>query len=447
MQFIKTHLIALVCGVAAVGFIVAAVMGMRSDAVVKAMDKRIQETNANQIKTLTASAKNKEVIDKEIARGKQFQDEFDRTLKAAQEINRRAPLMDGVFPAPAELVTPFEFREQYARAMEQLPKMLISAGMLPNAADIQEAQQTIDDMRANAAQSKEEQGTPEAGAGQTPGTGRTGAAPPAPTTPSPRSPGTTGRAPMMSDSAAPIGRGMGARGGAMGDGMAGLSAAEQADPKFNAVYRARVDKARSLRCYYNEATFQASPILDPRSGPPRPADMWMAQVALWVQQDVAAAVAALNKEAAEKVKDAEPFVENVPVKHLVAVRVQAYVLPDGKLVPFSTTGTADPVHPSFTGRGSNDQFDVLRFQVQVVMDQRDILRLVDQISKQNFYRPLNIWMDPVPAGLDAAAGYLYGTAPVSLVTLDFEGFMSRAVFDAWMPKDVRARLSGQKPGE
>ena len=92
------------------------------------------------------------------------------------------------------------------------------------------------------------------------------------------------------------------------------------EPKYDPVYRARVTKARSILCYYDEGTFHRSPLVFQEEAPP-PEEMWFAQVGLWIQEDVARAIAELNGEAANQVTGTDPCVQDLPVKRLVFVRV------------------------------------------------------------------------------------------------------------------------------
>jgi hypothetical protein len=240
-----------------------------------------------------------------------------------------------------------------------------------------------------------------------------------------------------------------------GRGGPSISIRASGEPKYDPVYRARVSKAKSILCYYDEATtFQVAPLVLSETAP-TPEQMWFAQVGLWVQQDVVEAIAELNREAANRVVEGDPCVADVPVKRLVCVRVLGYDVPKSDTVttgriPFPMSdmgGMPNAVGgPSLTGRKSDEQFDVVRFVVSVVVDQRDLLELIGRISRVNFYQCLNARYDAVDHEAEIAQGYFYGTNPVVRATFEFEGYMAREVYQPLMPAEV-CKLLGIKSKE
>lgn len=428
LQFVKVHLVTLLCGVGSVAFILVGALGMSSRAVVEQMNRRKAETGSSEISSLMSSAKNAAVIAAEVERGRRFDEEYRKTVQVLHEINQRQPLMEGVFPVAESLATPVVFRERYAEALKALPQKLI-AGKLPDQAEIQEEMQNVRDL---AAQEEEKRRETERGA-LPPTEGRQ---PPAP---SPRAPGA---APEVIPQEGPAVRGS----PRMGAAGAGSDVAIPNEPRFNPVLRARVAKARSIRLYINEGTFHELPLEAIRA--PTPIEMWMAQVSLWVQQDVVSAIEKLHRELAGRVREGEVCVEHMPVKHLVSIHVRGYQTQKG-LVPFPSRASAfgaEAAPPSFTGRVCDDQFDVVRFGVQAVVDQRQLLLVVDRITRENFYKCVDLDYQVVPEK-HAQDGYLYGTAPVVLARMEFEGYMARPIFDKWMPREMRALLGGQPGGE
>jgi hypothetical protein len=411
--FVKSQPFTLISALGFVVFTVVLVMGMSSKAVETAMNKRLQEIQASQISTLKSSPKNPDIIEKEKERGKRYEQEYNETVAKAVAINERKPLLEGVFPEPKDMVVRFEFRQVYRKAREALPQR-IDGGTLPTLADIQEETQSIQDLLALKAEADIETRTEPSGAAAVrPTAGRTpiGATP-------------------------PVGRG-----GRISVGDArGAQNLPTNDPRFNAEFRARVNKARNIRCYYSDASFPPSMLLaDPNA--PSSVDMWTAQVSHWVYEDVAKAVEQVNNDAADKVKDGDVYVEHMPIKHLVSTRVFGYVRPEGKFVPFDGANTMG-LNPSLTGRVIDDQLDVLRFRVQLVADQREVLKFVDSLGKQNFFRCLSMDYEQVPEAL-RQAGYMYGTDPCVLATYEFEGYMVRSNFEKYMPQEMLDRLAGK----
>lgn len=434
MTFIKNHLISLASGLAALIFIAIGVLGMMQDGVVTEMQQRV--SRAGQIGMLRSSAKNDACIAAEAERGQLFEREYTATVAEAERINARKPLMDNVFPKIEREAVAFEYRDAYARAMEELP-LALKGGGLPDEREIADAQFDIDELAAQIAEEMDEGGP---------------SAPPIAAVPTPVA---VAPAAVVASPVTVAGAGGGrGRTGTMSVGGAGTAyggaGAGTGDPQKDAVARANITKARSIRCYVStdpaSSSLHLSPILD-RSARPAPDQMWYAQVAYWVQQDVINAIASLNEEAASELEEGDGYVANMPVKRVQSIRVLGYVTGD-KNVRFSAytpggLGGLDvgAAKKSFTGRKSDEKFDVVQFVVVVVADQRELPKLIDRITTQNFYQLIEMNYSAVTAGdEDTQQGYLYGAEPVVRVTLVFEGYMARSVYEAMFPAEVREAL-------
>ncbi|MFN0136808.1 MAG: hypothetical protein ACKVS9_11915 [Phycisphaerae bacterium] len=419
LDFLKTHAISLASGALALGFIGAAVMGMSSTTVVDAMKKELTATGASSIQSLRSAPKNEAVIKAEKDRGLAFEKEYNATIDIAKQVNKREPLMAGVFPKPAADSTPFEFRIAYHSAIVKLAVEL-DATTPPTQAEIDEERQNIEEEY----RVKNERDPDPAVA----------AAAQSVTTP------TFGGGPR--------GGGRGGTGG--GTGASTIPGLPDED-KYNPLIRARVAKARSTRMWYDpERSFHVTLAPDTPTAP-TPDEMWYAQVSLWIQQDVVRGIKAINEEAAGKVTSGDANVQHMPVKRLIGVRVLGYELAD-KRVPFppslvefgALSGESAPL--SFTGRTSGDPFDVVRFEIGLIVDQRQLMRVVDSICKQNYFKNVGISFDQVVREKDEQAeGYLYGPDPVVYTRLSFECYMARDVFKEMQPEAVSTALSGAAP--
>jgi hypothetical protein len=439
LKFVKAHAISLLCGVAALLFVGIGLMGMGSTAVVDALTERVQESGGSNISSLRNNPQNERTIEAEKKRGEQFQEEFAKAMEVLKSINRREPLMEGIFPKPQSLTKPEEFRETYVAQVTRLP-LKLEAGTLPTEADRYEARQNIQDELQREAEMKAE-----GGAGAAAISPETLAQPQAPLTPS-------GQPSMeeMLRRMRPAGGGgrFGEEAGGSPLGEAPMMApgafnVPQGDPKYDENVRARVAKAKSIRCYYALDSFHTSPIYSPEVKA-TPEEMWKAQVSLWVQQDIVDALEELNRASVAKIKDGDPCVEQMPVKRIVRVRIWGY---EGAsvFVPFTTLTDQQAAQPaslkSFTGRKSDDLVDVLKFSVTLVVDQRYVNEVVDAISRRNYYKCYNAEL-ALPPETDATEGYMYGTAPVVRVTFDFEGYMAKAIYGEIMPPEVANAISG-----
>lgn len=124
MEFIKTHWVTLVSGlVALIGLSVAIVFAM-DDSVLREMQRR--EGMSNELESLRRSAQNERTIQAEKELAARFDLEYEGVLRKAEEINRRQPVMDGVFPGGERqrLDIPYRFRLAYQRAFFELPRDL-----------------------------------------------------------------------------------------------------------------------------------------------------------------------------------------------------------------------------------------------------------------------------------------------------------------------------------
>ncbi len=461
MQFVKTHWMSLAAGVVALAAIALVIVGMTRDAVIQEMQQRLQA--AAEINSLRSDPQNEETIAAEKLRAQTFAKEYEKVVQAAEQINQRQPLLEGVFPKPAQLELPYRFRQSYIRKIYELPRAL-KAGSLPTEAEIQDEAEILADMERRKRADEGETSGLEAAAPPLPGfqpsappvpgpTGGRGMAPPGPT-------GGRGMAPPGPTG----GRGMAPPGPTGGRGMTppgpGLPAGGTAPPigvEASVVQqRAAVKKARNIRIYADpETSFQVSPIAYTET-PPSPREMWYAQVSLWVQEDMVNAIARLNEEAAQKLGEEESNVTRMPVKRIESIAVQGYVRSDGVLIPLISgagasqlpEGAGGPVVESFTGRRSDKQFDVIRVQLTVVVDKRELLRLIDAVTRTNFYQLVGAEYSAVE-NVDPA-GYYYGPAPVVRAVLDFEGYLARKIFKPLMPPEVLAELGiegaeGQSP--
>ncbi len=443
MQFVKGHWISLACGLVTLLAITFGVLGMLSDSVVQEMEKVKQ--SANEIAGLRGDPQNEATINAEKERGQKFKQEYDTVVSAAESINIRKPLLDGVFPtAPYELQ--FRFKEVYTRRIGELPK-LMDAGDLPNNQEILDEVEVLAEVARRKAA---EEGRDEPGQKGPPGAGGPGLPP--------FGRGEPGRTAQETPGGAAREMGRGGPPGQEGVGAqtAGPTAALPAGVTQEDVRRrAAAKKARVIRMYAAPTSFHVSPLAQAEGAPP-PKEMWYAQVGLWIQEDLAKAVARVNDEAAQARPPSEANVTTLPVKRLEGVRIAGYVTSTGTVVAFpalagterqSAAGPAGASGPSFTGRKSDNQFDVLRFTLTVIVDERELFKLVDAITRQNFYQLIGLNHEVTDSS--DSAGHYYGEAPVVRATLDFEGYFARRLFKELMPKDVQAELgaaeeTGQK---
>lgn len=439
MEFVKQYLLSLVSGVLALVFVAVAVVGMMSDSVKEKMSQRISA--AGEIDTFASNPVNEERISAEKRRVDLFKKEFAAALDTLKEINARKELMPGVFPEPTSGATLLEFQNAYRSAIGALPGVLLAEG-LPTEADYREAYEDIEEQRRLEQEMKAE--------GEPSGERPVAAAAPR---------GGGGEGVMGEGGGMMMGRGFGGRGAPMmgrgggggGESHTNLPAPDKSNPKYDYELRARVMKAKTIRMYADVInSFHISPIGAPDAPRPTVEALWKAQVGLWIQEDVVSAIAELNAEAARQLRDVEPQVEYMPVKRLERINVFGYRLKD-RMLEFESWSPAESARDdkhagdSFTGKVSDDQFDVLRFNVIVVVDQRQLMRLIDAIAKKNLYKCIELEYG-IPPETDQERGYLYGSSPCVRARIEFEAYMSRKEFATMMPKAIADQLGVKKEG-
>jgi hypothetical protein len=202
---------------------------------------------------------------------------------------------------------------------------------------------------------------------------------------------------------------------------------------------------------------------------PTPAQIWYAQNALWVIQDVCQSIARVNATSKNTLES--------PVKHLISLTVPPddtqYVLPAPAMAaaPLGEGESAPVVDPnapierkfdrSPTGRVCNPLYDVVKFQLVVNVDARTIPQLMQELSREKFFSGAVGNKQGSPAtyitvnkvdlsGVNKAealqAGFVYGEAPVVQLTLECEALFMRRWTAPLMPTAVQ-KLLGIAPAQ
>ena len=232
--------------------------------------------------------------------------------------------------------------------------------------------------------------------------------------------------------------------------------------KFAEEFRRR--RSNESPIYLEPAALSRAQNMDPKSPTaPSEEDMWYAQVTLWVQQDVALAIAEMNKGSNSVLAS--------PVKHLGVLDVNQgfaiYELP----VAQGSYGAAAPVTPgvgpdgqplpaagvegeipkfyanAFTGRVCNSMYDVVHFKLVAVVDARYVRRFIQMLEYGRFVTVLNVDTKQQDLELRRQQGYDYGQSPVVEVTVKGEALFLREwtahAAGAPMPAEVKKKLGVQ----
>ncbi len=95
---------------------------------------------------------------------------------------------------------------------------------------------------------------------------------------------------------------------------------------------------------------------------------------------------------------------------------------------------------SFTGRTDNPLYDVRDVRLEIVVDSAKIPEIFDALARQNFMTVINARIDAQDLFAAIRDGYFYGTAPVSLLTLDIETIWLREWTAQFMPTGLKQAL-------
>ncbi len=437
MDFIRRYLFELACGVVGVAGIVAGAIAYTGYSDIRA-ELSDAASLARQLEQYRGpgSLCNKQVIDAEQQRNEQVDRQLEQVTEAAKQMNQHQPLRDDVFPeppAPIRTSAPFLFRTDYRERFKQLLDML-QAGDAPDQDEIQDMQERIN----------QEQRIPE---DQALGLG----------------PSVVGVRGSVKPGEYVTPRGvMGSRGAGEGE----VSIEELA--RTDAAIRAALVKAARIRIYASLGSFDIVDEVYIQGPQPTSMDMWFAQVKLWVQENVVRGLTEVNEQAAGRIEaeGGRPSVTNLPAKHLLSIAVTDYVeaaatgamatggkagdfrggrmpyrggdIDAKKMAGGAMSGGARGLGAaaSFTQRGSNDLYDVVQCRVEMVVDARELLRVINAICRQDFITPIAVSfqaMEPNTAFTD----YIYGSAPVVEATVDFECCFFRELYAPLMPEDVK----------
>ncbi len=105
---------------------------------------------------------------------------------------------------------------------------------------------------------------------------------------------------------------------------------------------------------------------------------------------------------------------------------------------------------SFTGLKSCQLYDVRNVKIKIVVATADILKVIDEFSKQNFMAVTQLSMAPANTFLAARQGYIYGMEPCSEVSMVLQTVWLRDWTSEFMPvalKNTIGTLGVDKPVE
>lgn len=443
---LKRHLFLIVCGVVGAAGIALGVTSYMSMGKVQTRMNSLRNTYSK-LASLERGGVNDSFIEQERQRIKNVMADYDQLMAEAESLQTYQPIVEGLFPdAPDEKV--LEFQSAYEAAMAALfsPETL-RWGELPDDSRFEFWQ---DKIASEISREKFDPAISADGKGSEP---------------------TFTKGVVLS------------KAGARYDKFARayLDAAQKcylyAQPRVEG--RRGEDVVPSLQYFdfekYKELTHKIKPT---------PEVLWAVQLQYWLQADAIRAIRAVNDKAATAFRasleggetpagdneDRSPWVGIMPVKRIISIRTSVnpllisdeyewamYVKPDGPEFGWASPegGDAAPAAGSsaytFTHAASDSTCDVLQFSLKLVMDQRDIPKLIDQITANSFHKLLRVtYARPDEADLMHYRNmrwYIYGGEPVVHVLLDFETCMLGDKFRRMMPQSVLDYYGWTRPAD
>jgi hypothetical protein len=411
VQFVKRHSFVLICGAAVVvAFGLAGFGWTRGSAVLEELEQgRGLARNIDRLlaKSNPATLRAIDQINRQIEQLRQVEDAF---LTEAARVNQREPLVEGLFPEPEDEGPSYAFMDAYKAEFDRFLTELQAAKAI--------SREELRNWKTMISEEKEAF--------------------------------RSGETPLGFSNIDPL-----------------LLAQLPEAVRWNYAARAAIWEARHSRCYAELGSFDVRrSVYQPKGGEPPDLDrLWSAQTSLWIQQDIVGALIDLNNARAEALANSPgdqetPWVEDMPVKQIVGIRVTDYLYeqdtpppaPEAKRLQSIyqkrrykvAVDVGDPpqdVLAVLTERGGGDQFDVMHTRVVLVVDPRDLPGILDEILKRNLFTLLNVRYRYVPVSRNYV-GLLYGSGPVIQVEIDLAVHWLTDIYvrDGLMPEVTRKRL-------
>lgn len=492
MDWVKKNWIVMVCGlvaVAGIGIGIWAMMGFRQ---IQADANGIAAV-AGTLEGLQRGATNLKAINDAREHYKGVNSSTDEASLKEKSKNLREPLRNDVFPTPQTPEAPYNFRTAYREAMRRLPQIL-NAERAPTGDTVDRIVNRMEEKakkEANVNTVGDQLRIPKPP--DVPKMDPTAAAPVATAGPMAADRGQEpahvggGEDPSFSgrmsfggnknnrisfgrNDQPPAARAAPTPGSATASPAAPpavkIPSKEQLMPEAKSV--ATYETARRIWTYIDEGSLEMHPIGSPSfMKAPDELDMWAAQMFYWIEKDVVEALARVNKQATASLPEDQHWVAYLPVKHLVSLTLSDYVISATtdvmshnssaavlrRNIQNSSARTGAAVvsfgdkSNAYTGRTRSDEYDVVHVAMNLVVDARDLPKVLVELSKQNLITPLNVQYRNVDVIAAREAGYLYGSGPVIDVDMVCEMLFYRSIYEAWMPELVRKMLSGEIAAE
>jgi hypothetical protein len=199
----------------------------------------------------------------------------------------------------------------------------------------------------------------------------------------------------------------------------------------------QMDRAHQCKVYMEAGAIQAPAVytqFQNLNQSPALADIWTAQVVLWVDEDVATGVATANADATD--------VTNAPIKQIVKLIVKD---PPYLIAGDPNAGKDDqPIPPnpdiSPTGRASNGMYDVILFNLSLDVDAGKVADVLDGLEKGQFITVLAMQASSVDGAKALNLGFVYGKGAVVHLDLACEELFLHPWISKYQPATAGAAV-------
>lgn len=170
---------------------------------------------------------------------------------------------------------------------------------------------------------------------------------------------------------------------------------------------------------------------------PDETQIWHAQMSLWIQQDIATALALVNEKRVSELEAAgrqeDLWVAHMPIKRLKVLRIQSWLGRGGG-------SNGGRFAQSFTEQKNDKARFLVHLQMELIIEEAALMDVMESLCAVGFYVPTQVMYQQVEID-PLQQEYIYGESPVLFITIDLEGYYLRKVFEDWIPKPLKKILA------
>lgn len=173
-------------------------------------------------------------------------------------------------------------------------------------------------------------------------------------------------------------------------------------------------------------------------------DIFMAQLTLWVQEQMARGIRDTNEAVHRANNSRNQGILASPIKRLVQMKVTHKFVPvrpvPGAEKPVLPSNPAAQITPNYLadpfGHVSNEFYDVVNFETTLIIDAGALSPTLIGLTRNRFFIFDKVEIQSMDSAIDAAAGFLYGKGAVVQVTIRGKYLFLREFLKNYMPVDI-----------